>query len=102
MPGVAYYQERLIVALSHRANLCSRIFDAWASVGPAVPVGAKELTSAAQLSHLDEVGASELLRTLDSLGMLQGQGPRWTPSPSLASAMTTLAVVFSGIDTYRS
>lgn len=102
MPVVAHYQERLIVALSHRASLCSRIFDAWASVGPAVSVGAKELTSAAQLSHSDEVGVLELLRTLHSLGMLEGQGPRWRPTPSLASSMTTLAIIFGGIDTYRS
>lgn len=102
MTGVVHYQERLIVALSHRASLCSKIFDAWASIGSAVPVGVKELTSAAQLSHSDEVGTSELLRTLHSLGMLEGQGPRWTPTPSLAESMATLAVIFGGIDTYRS
>lgn len=43
MPSVAQYQERLIVALSHRASLCRRIFEAWATVGPTVAVGAKEL-----------------------------------------------------------
>jgi hypothetical protein len=102
MTGVVHYQERLIVALSHRASLCSKIFDAWASIGSAVPVGVKELTSAAHLSHSDEVGTSELLRTLHSLGMLEGQGPRWTPTPSLAESMATLAVIFGGIDTYRS
>lgn len=99
---MAQYQERLIVALSHRASLCSKIFDAWVSVGPTVPVGAKELTGAAHLSHSDEVGTSELLRTLHSLGMLEGLGPRWRPTPSLASSMETLAVIFRGIDTYRS
>jgi phosphatidylserine/phosphatidylglycerophosphate/cardiolipin synthase-like enzyme len=102
MNGVVHYQERLIVALSHRASLCSKIFDAWASVGSTVPVGAKELTGAAHLSHSDEVGTSELLRTLHSLGMLEGPGPRWTPKPSLAASMATLAVIFHGIDTYRS
>lgn len=99
---MAHYQERLIVALSHRASLCSKIFDAWASVGPAVPVGAKELTNAAHLSHSDEVGASEILRILHNLGMLEGHGPRWTPTHSLAESMATLAVIFGGIDTYRS
>lgn len=102
MTGVAHYQERLIVALSHRASLCSKIFDAWATVGPTVPVGSKELTSAAHLSHSDEVGTAELLGTLHSLGMLEGPGPRWTPKPSLATSMATLAVIFRGIDTYRS
>ncbi len=102
MISAAHCQERLIVALSHRASLCRKIFDAWATVGPAVPVGAKELTSAAHLSYSDEVGTSELLRTLHSLGMLEGRGPRWTPTPSLASSMTTLAIIFGGIDTYRS
>lgn len=102
MTGVAHYQERLIVALSHRASLCSKIFDAWASVGVTVPVGPKELTGAAHLSHSDEVGTAELLRILKSLGMLEGPGPRWTPTPSLAEGMATLAVIFRGIDTYRS
>ncbi len=102
MAALAQYQERLIVALSHRASLCSKVFSAWASVGSAIPVGPKELTSAAHLSHSDEVGTSELLRILHSLGLLEGHGPRWTPTPSLSSSMETLAVVFSGIDTYRS
>jgi phosphatidylserine/phosphatidylglycerophosphate/cardiolipin synthase-like enzyme len=102
MTDVAHYQERLIVALSHRASLCSRIFDAWSSVGPTVPVGPRELTGAAHLSHSDEVGTAELLRTLHSLGMLEGPGPRWTPTPSLAASMATLAVIFRGIDIYRS
>ena len=90
------------MALSHRASLCSKIFDAWASLGPTVPVGPKELTGAAHLSHSDEVGTAELLRTLHSLGMLEGPGPRWMPKPSLAASMVTLAIIFRGIDTYRS
>lgn len=102
MAGLAHYQERLIVALSHRASLCSKVFDAWASIGPAVPVGPKELTGAAHLSHSDEVGTAELLRTLHGLGALQGPGPRWTPTHDLAESMATLAMIFRGIDTYRS
>ena len=102
MSGLAQYQERLIVALSHRASLCSKIFDAWSSIGPSVPVGPKELTGAAHLSRSDEVGTAELLRTLHGLGVLQGSGPRWTPVPDLAGSMGTLAIIFRGIDTYRS
>lgn len=90
------------MALSHRASLCSKIFDAWALFGPAVPVGPKELTRAAHLSHSDEVGTSELLRTLHSLGMLEVQGSRWAPTAALAAIMPALAVIFRGIDTYRS
>ena len=65
-----------------------------------MPAG--QLTSAAHLSYSDEVGTAELLRTLHSLGMLEGRGPGWIPTPSLASSMTTLATIFGGIDTYRS
>ena len=90
------------MALAHRASLCSRIFKAWASVGSKVPVGVKELTGAAHLSHSDEVGTSDVLRILHSLDMLEGQGPRWKPKPTLVSMMETLAVIFGGIETYKS
>lgn len=101
MPGLDQIQERVIVALSHRASLCSKIFDAWATIGPTVPVGPKELTRAAHLSHSDEAGASQLLRLLYDLSMLEGSGPRWTPSSKLAASMKTLSMIFRGIDTYQ-
>jgi phosphatidylserine/phosphatidylglycerophosphate/cardiolipin synthase-like enzyme len=102
MSGLAENQDRLIVALAHRASLCSKIFKAWASVGSEVPVGVRELTGAAHLSHSDEVGTSDVLRILHGMGMLEGQGPRWKPKPTLASIMEVLALIFGGIETYKS
>ena len=78
MSGLAENPYRLILALAHRASLCSKIFKAWASVGSEVPVGATELAGAADLSHSDEVGTSDVLRILHSMGMLEGQLPRWS------------------------
>jgi len=95
-------QDLLIERLSQRASLCSRLFNAWAELGPAIAVGAKEITSAAQLSYTEEAGASELLTTLCEMGLLVGTPPRWKPCQTLAEQMPLLGAVFGAIEVYRS
>lgn len=95
-------QDRLIERLSPRASLCSRLFKAWAELGPGIAVGAKELTSAAHLSYTEEAGASELLSVLREMGLLVGAPPRWKPCQTLAEQMPLLGSIFSAIEFYRS
>lgn len=102
MPGGTAIQDRLIERLALRANLCSRLFKAWADLGSDIAVGTKELTSAAHLSYTEEAGASEVLSTLSSLGLLQGGAPRWRPIPALAEQLLLLGAAFNAIDVYQS
>jgi phosphatidylserine/phosphatidylglycerophosphate/cardiolipin synthase-like enzyme len=102
MTELSAIQRQLIEALSHRASLCRLIFSAWSGFSPDVPLGAKELTGVAQLSHSDEVGTSEILRTLKGIGLLEGAGPRWIPKAALASELKNLSMIFNAIDTYKS
>jgi phosphatidylserine/phosphatidylglycerophosphate/cardiolipin synthase-like enzyme len=102
MTELSAIQRQLIEALSHRASLCRLIFSVWSGFSPDVPLGAKELTVAAHLSHSDEVGTSEILRTLKELGLLEGVGPRWTPKAALARELKNLSMIFNAIDTYKS
>jgi phosphatidylserine/phosphatidylglycerophosphate/cardiolipin synthase-like enzyme len=94
-------QRQLIERLSHRASLCRLVFHAWAGFTSDVPVGARELTAAAHLSHSDDVGTSEILRTLKDLGLLDGIGPRWTPKAAFARELRSLSLIFSVIDIYK-
>jgi hypothetical protein len=100
--GMTDIEDQLIEHLAHRASLCSRVFKAWAELGAAVTVGAKELTAAAHLSYTEEAGTSEVLRTLDELNLLHGSEPRWKPSQLLAGRLELLGAIFGAIEFYRS
>lgn len=91
---------RLIQELSGRASLCSSIFSAWSRVSAELPVGVRELTTAAGLSLSEEPGTEELCNTLAALGFATPTGKRWRPCPELHEAMPELATAFAAIDQY--
>ena len=91
---------RLVQELSSRASLCSSIFSAWSRVSAELPVGARELTTAAGLSVSEEPGTEELLHTLAVLGLVTPSGERWRPGPKLCEAMPELGIAFAAIDHY--